>query len=140
MGRLFLSGEDVPKDVEAALKWLTQSAEQGNEFAQYQLGRLYLIGQDVSKDREAAIHWLTLAAEQGSEYARFLLNRMEDWQRAAIARGVLRLFRQVAGIFQDRQPVTQSGVRFVDSKLRRKLRQKKAALGQKPGGADQQQG
>ena len=53
---------------------------------------------------------------------------------------MLRLFRQVAGIFQDRQPVTQSGVRFVDSKLRRKLRQKKAALGQKPGGADQQQG
>ena len=65
---------------------------------------------------------------------------MEDWQRAAVARGVLRLFRQVVGIFQDRQPVTQSGVRFVDSKLRRKLRQKKAALGQKPGGADQQQG
>ena len=51
------------------------------------------------------------------------------------ARGVLRLFRQVAGIFQDRQPPVRSGVRFVDSKLRRKLRQKKAALGQKPGGA-----
>ena len=140
LGRLFLSGEDIPKDVEAALKWLTQSAEQGNEFAQYQLGRLYLIGQDVSKDREAAIHWLTLAAEQGSEYARILLERVGDWQRAAVARGVLRLFRQVAGIFQDRQPAPQSGVRFVDSKLRRKLRQKKAALGQKPGGADQQQG
>ena len=140
MGKQLLTNAKSPDQSAEAVRFLTASATQGNQYAQYALGRLYLSGKQIPQDREAAIHWLTLAAEQGSEYAQFLLNRLEDWQRAAIARGVLRLFRQVAGIFQDRQPVTQSGVRFVDSKLRRKLRQKKAALGQKPGGADQQQG
>ena len=140
LGKQLLAKAKGPGQITEAVRFLTASATRGNQYAQYALGRLYLSGKQVPKDREAAIHWFTLAAEQGSEYARFLLNRMEDWQRAAVARGVLRLFRQVAGIFQDRQPVTQSGVRFVDSKLRRKLRQKKAALGQKPGGADQQQG
>lgn len=140
LGRQLLTNTKSLDQSAEAVRFLTASATRGNQYAQYALGRLYLSGKQVPKDREAAIHWFTLAAEQGSEYARFLLNRMEDWQRAAVARGVLRLFRQVAGIFQDRQPVTQSGVRFVDSKLRRKLRQKKAALGQKPGGADQQQG
>lgn len=129
-----------PGQITEAVRFLTASATRGNQYAQYALGRLYLSGKQIPQDREAAIHWLTLAAEQGSEYARFLLNRMEDWQRAAVARGVLRLFRQVAGIFQDRQPAPQSGVRFVDSKLRRKLRQKKSRPRQKPGGADQQQG
>ena len=140
LGKQLLAKAKGPGQITEAVRFLTASATQGNQYAQYALGRLFLSGEDVPKDQKVAIHWLTLAAEQGSEYARFLLNRLEDWQRAAIARGVLRLFRQVAGIFQDRQPVTQSRVRFVDSKLRRKLRQKKAALGQKPGGADQQQG
>lgn len=140
LGKQLLAKAKGPGQITEAVRFLTASATRGNQYAQYALGRLYLSGKQIPQDREAAIHWLTLAAEQGSEYARFLLNRMEDWQRAAVARGVLRLFRQVAGIFQDRQPAPQSGVRFVDSKLRRKLRQKKAALGQKPGGADQQQG
>ena len=35
LGKLYLVGEDVPQDKEAALRWLTQSAEQGNTYAQF---------------------------------------------------------------------------------------------------------
>ena len=58
LGRLFLSGEDIPKDIQAAVRWLTLSAEQNNPFAQYTLGKLYLTGEDVPKDTEAALRWL----------------------------------------------------------------------------------
>ncbi|MFR5294080.1 MAG: hypothetical protein ACLTF6_04745 [Clostridium sp.] len=37
-------GEEIPKDVEAAVKWLSLSAEKGNPYAQYRLGMLYLKG------------------------------------------------------------------------------------------------
>ena len=43
MGCLLLLGEEIPKDVEAAVKWLSLSAE-GNPYAQYRLGMLYLKG------------------------------------------------------------------------------------------------
>jgi TPR repeat protein len=35
LGKLYLVGEDVPQDKKAALRWFTQSAEQGNTYAQF---------------------------------------------------------------------------------------------------------
>ena len=74
LGKLYLLGEDVPKDVDAAIRWLTASAEQGNQYAQYALGKLYLAGRDVPRDREAAVRWLTRPPEQGNVYAQFFLD------------------------------------------------------------------
>ena len=71
LGRIYLPGEFVPKDVEKALAYLTASADQENQFAQYALGKLYLFGRDVPPDREQAREWLIRAAAQGNEYARF---------------------------------------------------------------------
>lgn len=102
LGRQLLTNTKSLDQSAEAVRFLTASATQGNQYAQYALGRLYLSGKQIPQDRESAIHWLTLAAKQGNEYARELLEHLEDWQRAAVARGVLRLFRQVAGIFQDR--------------------------------------
>ena len=51
LGKIYLTGEFVPKDVEKALAYLTASADQGNQFAQYALGKLYLFGRDVPPDR-----------------------------------------------------------------------------------------
>lgn len=39
--------EEIPKDVEAAVKWLSLSAEKGNPYAQYRLGMLYLKGKSI---------------------------------------------------------------------------------------------
>ena len=36
----------------AAVRWLTASAEQGSQYAQYALGKLYLMGEEIPEDRE----------------------------------------------------------------------------------------
>ncbi len=35
LGKLYLTGKEVPHDVEKAAYWLTKSAEQGNQYAQF---------------------------------------------------------------------------------------------------------
>ncbi|MFR7637692.1 MAG: tetratricopeptide repeat protein [Lachnospiraceae bacterium] len=53
LGKLLLIGaDDVPKDVDAAIRHLKDSAVQGNQFAQYTLGKLYLLGHEVKADHE----------------------------------------------------------------------------------------
>ena len=37
VGKLYLTGKEVPHDEEKAVHWLTQSAEQGNRYAQFLL-------------------------------------------------------------------------------------------------------
>ena len=40
LGKLYLAGKEVPRNEEKAAYWLTQSAEQGNQYAQYLLNHL----------------------------------------------------------------------------------------------------
>ena len=40
LGKLYLIGKEVPYDEERAIHWLTRSAEQGNQYAQYLLNHL----------------------------------------------------------------------------------------------------
>ena len=130
LGKLLLGGEGVTKDAAGAVRWLTKSAEQGNQYAQYALGKLYLLGQDVSQDRDAAVHWFTQAAEQGNEYARYFLDHMDD--ATSLFNSATRLLRHMGRIFQEQAPPPAGGISFVDSKLRRKIREKKIAMGHKP--------
>ena len=48
--------EAVLKDIDQALRWLTASAKQGNQYAQYTLGKLYLLGKEVPREEDAAVH------------------------------------------------------------------------------------
>lgn len=64
---MLLLGEEIPKDVEAAVKWLSLSAEKGNPYAQYRLGMLYLKGEEYSPQVEVAMKWLQQAAEQKND-------------------------------------------------------------------------
>ncbi|WP_053956320.1 MobP3 family relaxase [Inediibacterium massiliense] len=132
LGKLYLKGEEIPKDVEKALKYLTSSAEQGNQFSQYILGKIYLIGQDVAKDKETAVKWFTLSAEQGNEYAKFFLENMDKWHESSVSFAVSRLLHHMSRIFEDNMPKHKSPIGLtVDSKLLRKLKQKKMAQGHK---------
>lgn len=76
LGKLYLEGEEVPKDMEKALRWLRRSAEQENQFAQYRLGRLLLAGEDVPKDVDEAVRLLTASADQGNQYAQYQLGKL----------------------------------------------------------------
>ena len=130
LGKLLLCGDGVAKDTAGAVRWLTESAEQGNQYAQYALGKLYLLGKDISQDRESAVRWFTLAAEQGNEYARYFLDHMDD--SPSLFASATRLLHHMGRIFQEQAPPPSGGISFVDSKLRRKIREKKIAMGHKP--------
>ena len=133
LGKLLLQGEDAPKDVKAAIRWLTAAAEQGNQYAQYALGKLYLLGKEVPKDRSSAIKWFQLAADQGNEYAQYFLKHMDDRLGQPPVAAVISLFHHLANIFQEQnQPPPSGGVRVaVDRKLLRKIKAKKIAQGHK---------
>ena len=136
LGKLLLCGDGVAKDTAGAVRWLTESAEQGNQYAQYALGKLYLLGKDISQDRESAVRWFTLAAEQGNEYARYFLDHMDD--SPSLFASATRLLHHMGRIFQEQAPPPSGGISFVDSKLRRKIREKKIAMGHKPDDHEEQ--
>ena len=133
LGKLYLEGKDVPKDVPKAVDYLTFSAEQGNQYAQYTLGNLYLTGQDVKQDREQAWGYFYESAEQGNEYAAFFLKHFDQARRPNVFLSATRLLHHLSQIFRDNSvpPAAPVGQR-VDRKLRRKIQEKKIAMGHKP--------
>ena len=128
LGKILL----MEKDPDGAIRWLTASAEQGSQFAQYTLGKLFLLGGEVERNREAAVYWLTLSAEQENIYAQYFLLHLDDFRDQLVRQGVVRLFHHLGNLFLEQLPPAGQGVKMgTDHKLRRKLREKKAAQGHK---------
>ena len=75
LGKLFLNGDGVEKDIPKAIEWLKQAAVEENEFAEYALGRLYLKGEAVEKDAITAEKYLLKSASHGNKYAAYLLGK-----------------------------------------------------------------
>jgi len=133
LGKLYLQGALVPKDVPKALEYLTASAKEGNPFAQYTLGKLYLMGKDVERDREEAYRRFQASAQQGNPYAQFFLDHFVKTQSPSLLLTATKLLRQLGQIFQENSvPPVPPGSQRTDRKLCQKIRQKKIALGQKP--------
>ena len=134
LGKLLLQGNEIPKDAKDAVRWLTESAEQGNQYAQYALGKIYLLGKDSSKDFGTARMWFQRSADQGNQYAQYFVEHMDDHRTAPSAQSVIRLLYHMANIFREQTPPSAPcGMRSgVDRKLRRKIWEKKIAMGHKP--------
>ena len=132
LGVLYLKGERVEKDLELAVQYLTASAEHGNQYAQYALGRLYLFGAGVPKDETLGREWLSRSAAQGNSYAQHLLDH-PDQNWTTVAQSVTRLLYHMSRIFEDncKTDVMHRGLQ-IDRKRRRKLREKRLAMGHKP--------
>ena len=132
LGKLYLQGKEMPKNIEKAIQYLTSSAETGNSFSQYLLGKTYLLGKDVPKDKEEAIKWLRLSAEQGNEYAKFFLDNIDKFRDPSVALVISRLLRHMSKIFEETSmPYRNLNGMKIDSKLLRKLKEKKVAQGHK---------
>ena len=132
LGKEHLSGEVVSKDVARATARLTQSAEAGNQYAQYMLGKLYLTGPGVTHDQTQAMDWFCRSAAQGNQYAQFFLERQNALRPPSVMLAVTRLLYHMSRIFEDHS-LPQSGTSLhVDSKLRRRIQEKKIAMGHKP--------
>ena len=65
LGKLYLKGEDVPKQMLHALHWLESAVQDDNQYAEYLLGKVLLKGDDV----------LHRSAEQGNKYAAYTLGK-----------------------------------------------------------------
>lgn len=75
LGKMFLQGKDVPKNVDYALRWLEESVNEGNEFAGYLLGKTYLKGENVEQDLIRAEDLLRKSSVQGNKYAKYALGK-----------------------------------------------------------------
>ena len=132
LGKLYLQGEVVPKDIAKAMDYLTAAAEQGHQYAQYALGKLYLTGDESSADKEQAVYWLEQSATQGHRYAQFLLERLDENQPPSVLLSATRLLHHMSRVFQETPPPSDPARQHVDSKLMRRIREKKIAMGHKP--------
>ena len=137
LGKLYLSGEDVPKDVTKAVKYLTDAAEQDCAQAQYLLGKLCLLGQEVEQDYSIAEYWFTQAAEQGHEYAQFFLDHMEPNRDPSVLLCATHLLCSMAQIIRDTPPPAPPGI-HIDRKRFQQLMEKKIAMGHRPGDHEEQ--
>lgn len=133
-GKILLT-EDTVKNVPKAIRLLKIAAEHGNDFAEYQLGKLYLYGKDVQQDYAEAIRWLTSSAEHGNQYAEQLLHSIRSNKNWSAAMGAFRLLHHISRIIQNRLEDERRGKggTLIDRKLRRKIQDKKEALGMKQG-------
>ena len=72
-GHMLLDGYGVAKDPEAAVRWFTHAARQGNVDAWNMLGRCYEHGWGVGPNITVAEHWYGLAACKSHAWAQFNL-------------------------------------------------------------------
>ena len=138
LGKEYLRGKIVEKDVAKAVDYLTQSAETGNPYARYVLGKLYLQGKEVEQDQDAAEYWLTQSANQGNSYARFLLDHGQ--RNPSVLLCTVRLLHHMSNIFWETLPSPNPAGGHVESKLMRRIREKKIAMGHKPDDHEDYQG
>ncbi|MDE6281944.1 MAG: sel1 repeat family protein, partial [Oscillospiraceae bacterium] len=134
-------GKELLKEgkVVDALSWFTVSAEAGNPYAEYLLGKLYWEGEAVPQDREQTVYWLTQAAEQGHAHAQILLERQDSASLPSAILAVNSLLHQMGRIFQDNAwPKDGTHGQRTDRKLRRRIREKKIAMGHKPDDHEEQ--
>ena len=75
LGKMFLRGEDVPKNIGYALRWLEESVSEGNQYAEYLLGKTLLRGEDVEQDLPRAESLLRRSSNQGNRYASYTLGK-----------------------------------------------------------------
>ena len=69
LGVMYESGEGVPQDVEQAVMWQREAAEQIHLLAALNLGVTYYYGEGVTAEMVAAFTWFSLAASNGNKQA-----------------------------------------------------------------------
>ncbi len=96
-------------------------------------------GQGLPRDLAQAMMWFSRSAAQGNPYAQFFLEQRNDLHPPSVMLAVTRLLYHMSRIFQDNSvpPAVPMGQQ-VDRKLRRKIQEKKIAMGHKPDDHEEQ--
>lgn len=114
---------------ESARLCFKSAAEQGNPYAQYALGKLCL----EDGDRENANRCFAHAAEGGHPCAQFLLDHIDGGTPPDALLAGSRLLNALAQVFRDNSvpPANPGGIR-ADSRRRKKLQNRRIAIGHRP--------
>lgn len=73
LGCKYLTGWNVERDTDQAIRWLNPAGQQGYPEAQFNLGVMYDRGDGVERDSTKAFEWYRRAARQGFDKAQFNL-------------------------------------------------------------------
>ncbi len=76
IGKLYLEGEGVEKDVEEATRWFTRAADNYDTEGIFYLGMQYNLGRGAPQDYEQAAHYLGLAASLNHGPAQYFFGNM----------------------------------------------------------------
>jgi len=71
VGFLYQTGKGLPIDLDQAIHWYTEAANQDNARAQFNLATAYESGRGVEKDLAAAHRWYLASAELDFERAQY---------------------------------------------------------------------
>ena len=86
-----------------------------------------------------AVYWLTEAAEQGHAHAQILLGRQDSPSLPSAILAVNSLLHSIGRIFRDNARTMDSTQgQHTDHKLRRRIQEKKIAMGHKPDDHEEQ--
>ena len=103
------------------------------------LGKLYLTGEGVARDQVQATDWFSRSAAQGNQYAQFFLEHQNSLRPPSVMLVATHLLYHMSRIFEDRSLPQSSAGLHVDCKLRRKIQEKKTAMGHKPDDHEEEQ-
>ena len=101
--------------------------------------KLYLTGQGVTHDQTQAMDWFSRSAAQGNQYAQFFLEHQNDLRPPSVMLAATRLLYHMSRIFENHALPHSSAGLHVDRKLRRKIQEKKIAMGHKPDDHEEEQ-
>ena len=83
--------------------------------------------------------WFSRSAAQGNQYAQFFLENQSSQRSPSVMLAVTNLLYHMSRIFEDHSlPRSNTGLQ-VDSKLRRKIQEKKISMGHKPDDHEEEQ-
>jgi len=78
IGREYLAGEIVERDLAQAEAWFRFAADLGDSQAAWKVAELHLRSEDIVKSNEVLITYLTKAAEGGLSFAQVALGRLYE--------------------------------------------------------------
>ena len=126
--KLYLQEEKY--DIQKAVNYFENCADK-NHWASYQLGRIYLFGTaGLTRDKGQAIEWFTKSANDGNECAQAMLDNISKFENDLLVNTIFSLLVSLSRCIEDDYKQKYKSVRrTVDSRLRRRISQKKLSLG-----------
>ncbi|OJT95969.1 MAG: hypothetical protein BGN82_11605 [Alphaproteobacteria bacterium 65-7] len=78
LGIMYLDGKGVPRNMNEAVRWMSNSAAAGSSLGQNNLGGMYRDGKGVPRDYGTAFRWFSASAAQGNSAGQYNLGLMYE--------------------------------------------------------------